>query len=81
MTSLPDMVVTMDSVRVNGRSAVYHWTLTGTSTGPGGTGNSVRISGIELWTLDTEGLIETSRGHFDEVEYARQLREGAAPAQ
>lgn len=80
MTSLPDMVVTMDSVRVSGRSAVYHWTLTGTNTGPGGTGKSVRISGFEEWTLDTEGLIETSRGHFDEVEYARQLREGVAPA-
>lgn len=77
MSAFPDMVVTMDSLRVNGPSAVYHWTLTGTNTGPGGTGKAVRISGYEEWTLGASGLIERSLGHFDESEYARQLREGA----
>lgn len=76
MSSLPDMIVTMDSLRVDGRSAVYHWTLTGTNTGPGGTGNAVRISGYEEWTLDADGRIAKSLGHFDDVEYARQIRDG-----
>jgi steroid delta-isomerase-like uncharacterized protein len=80
MTSLPDMVVTMDRLRVTGRAAVYHWTLTGTNTGPGGTGKAVHISGFEEWTIDADGRIAQSLGHFDEVEYARQIREGAAPA-
>jgi len=80
MTSLPDMVVAMDSLTVSGRSAVYHWTLTGTNTGPGGTGRTVRISGHEEWTLAADGRIAQSLGHFDETEYARQLREGAPKA-
>jgi hypothetical protein len=51
-------------------------TLTGTNTGPGGTGKAVRISGYEEWTLGADGLIATSLGHFDEAEYQRQLKEG-----
>lgn len=80
MTSLPDMVVTMDSLRVDGRSARYDWTLTGTNTGPGGTGKAVHISGYEAWTLGASNLIERSLGHFDAVEYARQIREGVGGA-
>lgn len=76
MISLPDMVVAMDSLRMDGRAGRYYWTLTGTNTGPGGTGKAVRISGYEEWTLDASGLIERSLGHFDTVEYARQIREG-----
>ncbi len=78
MSAFPNMVVAMDSVRVHGTSAVYHWTLTGTNTGPGGTGKAVRIHGYEEWTLDADGHIARSLGHFDELEYARQLREGAS---
>ena len=73
MTAFPDMVVTMDSVSVDGGRAVYRWTLTGTNTGPGGTGKAVRINGHEQWTLDEDGLIAESRGHFDQAEYDRQL--------
>lgn len=51
-------------------------TLTGTNTGPGGTGKAVRISGYEEWTFGTEGLIAESKGHFDETEYNRQLKVG-----
>lgn len=76
MTSLPDMVVAMDSLRVEGRSARYHWTLTGTNTGPGGTGKAVKVSGHEEWTLDADHLIARSLGHFDAEAYARQIREG-----
>jgi len=76
MTAFPDMVVAMDRVGVEGGRAVYRWTLTGTNTGPGGTGKPVRISGYEEWTLGPDGLIAASKGHFDEAEYARQLKDG-----
>lgn len=73
MTGFPDMVVTMDSLSLAGGRVTYHWTLNGTNTGPGGTGNAVRISGYEEWTIGTDGLIARSLGHFDEAEYQRQL--------
>ena len=73
MTAFPDMVVAMDGVSLDGRRAVYRWTLTGTHTGPGGTGKAVRISGYEEWTFGAEGLIAESKGHFDETDYTRQL--------
>ncbi len=73
MTAFPDLVVQMDSVRLVGGGAVYFWTLTGTNTGPGGTGRSVRISGYEEWTLGSDGLVVHSLGPFDEAEYRRQV--------
>lgn len=73
MTAFPDLVVVMDSLSVDGNHAVYHWTLTGTNTGPGGAGKPVRISGYEEWTMGADGLIASSLGHFDEAEYKRQL--------
>jgi hypothetical protein len=82
MTAFPDMIVTMDRLEEdNAESGTpkYHWTLTGTNTGPGGTGHSVRISGYEEWLLGSDGLIVDSQGHFDEAEYQRQLREGVEP--
>ena len=74
MTAFPDMIVQMDSLRIMEKNAIYHWTLTGTNSGPGGTGKSVRISGYEEWTINDEGLIAESKGHFDEAEYHRQLK-------
>ena len=76
MTAFPDMVVAMDSLRMDGVALEYHWTLTGTNTGPGGTGHAVRISGFETWTMGENGLIARSVGHFDEAEYQRQLEQG-----
>lgn len=76
MTAFPDMVVTMDDVSGDGSSAMYRWTLTGTNTGPGGTGKAVRINGFEEWTIGADGLIQKSLGHFDEAEYQRQLTAG-----
>ena len=73
MTAFPDMVVAMDSVSLEGDGAVYRWTLTGTNTGPGGTGRSVRISGHEEWRFNEDGLVQESKGRFDEDEYQRQL--------
>ena len=74
MTAFPDMVVQLDSLLLEGERDDYHWTLIGTNTGPGGSGKPVRISGYEEWTMSSDGLIQRSLGHFDEAEYARQLR-------
>src|SRR5438067_4181834 len=74
MRTFPDMVVTMDKVVHDEEGTKFHWTLTGTNTGPGGTGKRVRISGYELWKIDNDGLIAESKGHFDSAEYERQLR-------
>jgi uncharacterized protein (TIGR02246 family) len=76
MTTFPDMVVTFDKLEPRGDTTAFHWTLTGTNTGPGGTGKRVRISGYELWKIDNNGFIAESKGHFDSAEYARQLKHG-----
>jgi hypothetical protein len=73
MTALPDLVIKMDSLALKGTGITYHWTLTGTNTGPGGTGRFVRISGFEEWRFGPDGLIAESKGHFDAAEYQRQL--------
>ena len=80
MTAFPDMVVKMDHVSQDGSHAIFRWTWTGTNSGPGGTGKSVRINGYEEWTMGADGLIAASEGHFDEAEYQRQLKSGAPPA-
>jgi hypothetical protein len=74
------MVVTMDRLDADGNRGTFHWTLTGTNSGPGGTGNAVRISGYEEWRFGADGLIAESKGHFDEAEYQRQLKGGGAGA-
>jgi uncharacterized protein (TIGR02246 family) len=76
MTAFPDLEVMMDDVRIEGDRAVYHWTLAGTNTGPGGTGRRVRISGFEVWKIGPDGLIAESQGHFDDASYQRQLKHG-----
>jgi uncharacterized protein (TIGR02246 family) len=76
MRDFPDLVVTMDDVAHDSDGRKFHWTLTGTNTGPGGTGKRVRISGYELWKIDNDGLIAESKGHFDAAEYERELKHG-----
>jgi len=79
MTAFPDMEVTMDDLVHNSHEpygTAFHWTLTGTNTGPGGTGNRVRISGYELWRLDENEQIVNSQGHFDVAQYERQVIHG-----
>ncbi len=76
MTTFPDMRLLMDDLVVRDDGVEYHWTLIGTNTGPGGTGNRVRISGFEEWTIGDDGLVAESQGHFDQAEYDRQLELG-----
>ncbi len=74
MRDFPDMIVTFDKLEPRGNRTAFHWTLTGTNTGPGGTEKRVRISGCELWRIDNNGLIAESKGNFDAEDYQRQLR-------
>ena len=76
MGAFPDLSVTMDDLLIREDVVEYHWTLVGTNTGAGGTGHKVRISGFEKWRMDPNGLIASSQGHFDAVEYRRQLEQG-----
>lgn len=77
ISAFPDIEVFMDDVVVKDETVEYHWTFTGTNTGPEGTGNSVRISGFEEWELGDAGLVVRSRGNYDQEEYDRQLAHGA----
>jgi hypothetical protein len=79
MTAFPDMVVKLDRIDKRSAHPIFHWIWTGTNTGPGGTGKFVRIRGYEEWTLDPNGLIAKSEGHYDEAEYQRQLKVGVSP--
>jgi len=73
MTAFPDMTVRLVELRDRDDVVEFHWHWTGTNTGPGGTGNPVDLRGYEQWTLNAEGLILESLGHYDEDEYQRQL--------
>ncbi len=69
----PDLVVRMDAVRTSGTYTIFLWTLEGTNSGPGGTGNHVEVSGWEYWRLTDDGLVAESAGHFDAEDYQRQV--------
>lgn len=73
MTAFPDLCVRMDQIVSAEDHVEYHWTLTGTNTGPGCSGRPVRISGFEIWTCGAGGFIEKSVGTFDANEYQRQI--------
>jgi len=73
MEAFPDMKLTMDSLVVDSDTYRYHWTFTGTNSGPEGTGNKVVFSGFERWTMNNEGLIQESIGTYDAEDYNRQL--------
>lgn len=81
IAAFPDLTVVMDDMVVQGDNTVYHWTLTGTNSGPGGTGKRVRISGFEILKIGADGLIVESRGHFDNATYQHQLKHGIAESQ
>jgi uncharacterized protein (TIGR02246 family) len=76
MTAFPDLVVVIDDLLDRGDKVIYKWTLTGTNSGPGGTGKRVRISGFEEWQFGSDGLVAESQGHFDAAEYSRQVEHG-----
>ena len=77
MSAFPDLMVQMNGIERHDSGFVYRWTLIGTNSGPGGTGNHVHINGYEEWTIGADGLISRSLGHYDETDYTRQIH---APA-
>jgi hypothetical protein len=79
MAAFPDMLIRLDALREEPDATVFHWTWTGTNTGPGGTGRAVHLSGLERWTLRADGLILKSDGRFDADEYQRQLNGASKP--
>ena len=79
MEAFPDLQVSLDQLLTAGEAAFFVWTLTGTNTGPGGTGNSVRVSGIEAWKMGDSGLIASSQGYYDATAYEHQLSHGLTP--
>ncbi|MBB5342089.1 DUF1348 family protein [Tunturibacter empetritectus] len=74
MAAFPDLRIVMDDLSIQNDRVIYHWTLTGNNTGPGGTGQPVRISGSETWHIDSDGCVASSLGSFDSAEYQSQLR-------
>jgi uncharacterized protein (TIGR02246 family) len=74
MEAFPDLALTFDGLERVGDRLRYHWTLVGTNTGPGGTGNAVDFSGYEAWIMADDGLIQDSQGSYDDEDYQRQLR-------
>lgn len=76
MTAFPDALVSFDQLDRKDDRVHFHWTFTGTNTGPGGTGKFVRFSGHEDWRFAADGLVGESLGHFDAAEYDRQLQHG-----
>jgi predicted ester cyclase len=73
MTAFPDLRVIFDKLVVQSNRVEYHWTLTGTNTGPNGTGKPVRMSGMESWKFGEDDLVASSKGQFDAADYQRQL--------
>lgn len=74
MTGFPDHLLLFDKLEERDGRVRFHWTFEGTNTGPGGTGSRVRFSGFEAWLIGDDGLIQDSRGTYDEADYQRQLQ-------
>jgi hypothetical protein len=79
ITAYPDLYLSFDRLEHKGDRVLYHWTLVGTNTGHGGTGNPVRISGYEDWNIGADGLIADSKGHYDAADWDRQVNRPARP--
>lgn len=74
MTAYPDLVVKFDHLELKGDRVLYHWTFIGTNSGPGGTGNRVRISGYEDWKIGPDWLITDAKRHYNARDWERQVR-------
>jgi len=77
MEAFPDLGMTMVDIHIAGDRAVWSWNLTGTNTGPGGTGQAVNFSGYEVWRIDKDCLIAESYGYYDSAAYLQQVEHGA----
>ncbi len=69
----PDLVLRMDDLRFGGNQAIFLWTLIGTNSGPGGTGNFVKVPGWQNWILSDDPLIVRADCGYDAEDYDRQI--------
>lgn len=76
MDAFPDLTVVFDGLRDGPNGWAYRWTLDGTHAE---TGNHVRVSGHKLWQLGY-GVIQSSRGQYDQAEYDRQVSAAGSDA-
>jgi uncharacterized protein (TIGR02246 family) len=67
---VPDLHLICDGIRIAGDHMIYLWAFTGHHSG---TRNPLKINGWEEWDLNTEDLVQSSRGCFDADDYARQV--------
>ena len=93
MTAYPDFVMWLGSLDNEGHRVAwrwleqkgdrqrFHWTFIGTNTGPGGTGNRVRISGYDDWKIGPDWLITEAKRYYDAQEWDRQVNEHSEPVQ
>ena len=73
MDAFPDLNVSVDHVLVAGDAVFWAWTITGANNGPGGTGHRVRVSGIEVWTIGSSGLVSNSIGYHNAERLSRKF--------
>ena len=76
MEAFPDLGMTMIDIHIAGDRAVWSWNLTGTNSGPGGTGQAVNFCGYEVWRIDENCLIAESYGYYDSAAYLHQVEHG-----
>ena len=72
---VPDLKLTCDGVRCAGSHVVYLRTFTGHAAG---TANSLTVRGWEEWDLGDDLKVNSSRGWYDALDYARQVAGGKA---
>ncbi len=73
LTAIPDMQATMDKMVAQPHGAEFHWTITGTSAEAG---KPIRLSGYEVLTFGSDGLITESKDIYDAAEFDRQVKDG-----
>jgi hypothetical protein len=79
MTTFPDLHLSMKGLLREGRGTVFHWSLIGNNTAPGGKGHRVQIDGHDVWRMTEDGqLIAESKGRFNASDYAYQLEHGVS---
>jgi len=76
MGRLPRPEGNHDDIAFNGDQTVYRWTLVVRTPVPAGPGTRFASAVLKSGGSEQTDLLPRSRGHFDSVEYQRQLQRG-----
>jgi steroid delta-isomerase-like uncharacterized protein len=83
-SAFPDLSMTIQETIVKGDKIVWHWTLTGTNTGPMGeappTGKAVQLSGVSFARIDN-GKISELWDYYNQAMLLYQLGFAIIPPQ